>query len=90
MNAAVDTEALSCQELVELVTEYLEGALTGAELQRFEQHLAVCGKCQQYLVQLRAAIATTGTLTIDDLTPEMEAALLQEFRGWRESVASAS
>jgi anti-sigma factor RsiW len=90
MNAAVDTEALSCQELVELVTEYLEGALTGAELQRFEHHLAACGKCQQYLEQLRATIAATGTLTVDDLTPEMEAALLQEFRGWRESVTSGS
>jgi anti-sigma factor RsiW len=90
MNAAVDTEALSCQELVELVTEYLEGALTGAELQRFEHHLAACGKCQQYLEQLRATIAATGTLTVDDLTPAMEAALLQEFRGWRESVTSGS
>jgi anti-sigma factor RsiW len=90
MNAAVDTEALSCQELVELVTEYLEGALTGAELQRFEHHLAACGKCTQYLKQLRATIAATGTLTLDDLTAEMEAALLQEFRGWHESVASGS
>jgi anti-sigma factor RsiW len=90
MNVAVDTEALSCRELVELVTDYLEGALTDAELQRFEHHLAGCGKCQQYLEQFRATIATTGTLTIDDLTPEAEAALLQAFRGWRESVAPGS
>jgi anti-sigma factor RsiW len=91
MNAAVDTEALSCRELVELVTEYLDGALTGAELQRFEHHLAACGKCQQYLVQLRSTIAATGTLTVDDLAPEVEAALLQAFRGWHdESVASGS
>jgi anti-sigma factor RsiW len=90
MNVAVDTEALSCRELVELVTEYLEGALTDAELQRFEHHLGGCGKCQQYLEQFRATIATTGTLTIDDLTPETEAALVQAFRGWYESVAPGS
>jgi anti-sigma factor RsiW len=90
MNAAVDTEALSCQEVVELVTEYLDGALAAADVQRFEQHLAGCGDCTRYVEQLQATIAMTGTLTIDDLTPEMEAALVQEFRGWRGSVASGS
>jgi anti-sigma factor RsiW len=72
------------------VTDYLEGALTGAELQRFEQHLAVCGKCQHYLAQLRATIEATGTLTPEDLSSEAEAALLQVFRSWRDSVPRGS
>ena len=89
MTAHVDTEALACQELVELITDYLEGALTNGELQRFEGHLAVCGKCQQYLAQLRATIEVTGALTPDDLTSEAEEVLLQAFRGWRDSVPSS-
>jgi predicted anti-sigma-YlaC factor YlaD len=78
----IDTEALSCQELVELVTDYLEGALEAAELARFDQHLAACGKCRQYLEQLRQTIRITGTLRPDDLSPEAEAALLDAFHGW--------
>jgi len=77
-----DTQALGCQELVELVTEYLEGALDGAELARFEHHLAGCGKCQEYLEQFRQTIRVTGMLTVDDLSPESEEALVAAFRGW--------
>ncbi len=86
MTAPVDTEAFACQELVELVTDYLEGALAPGELQRFENHLAVCGKCRQYLTQLRATIQVTGALTPAELTSEAEERLLQAFRGWRDSV----
>jgi anti-sigma factor RsiW len=56
-------EALSCQELVELVTDYLEDALPSEERTRFEAHLAECGNCQQYLHQMRRTIELTGTLT---------------------------
>jgi predicted anti-sigma-YlaC factor YlaD len=80
--STVDTESLSCQELVELVTDYLEHALEPAELARFEQHLAVCGKCGQYLEQLRQVILVTGSLTPDDLSPDAEEALIAAFRGW--------
>ncbi len=75
-----DAEALSCQELVELVTDYLEDALGSVDLRRFEDHLGDCGKCQQYLAQLRQTIRVTGTLTADDLPPELEEALLAAFR----------
>ena len=78
-----DTEALSCQELVELVTDYLEGALGEADLRRFEQHIAGCGGCTRYLAQLRQTIRITGTLTPDDLSSQAEKALLDAFRGWR-------
>ena len=46
------TEAINCQELVELVTDYLEGALSTADLRRFEEPSAGCGKCTEYLAQL--------------------------------------
>jgi anti-sigma factor RsiW len=77
-----DTEALSCQELVELVTDYLEGALGEADLRRFEQHIAGCGGCTRYLEQLRATIRIAGTITTDDLSPEAETALMEAFRDW--------
>jgi len=78
----IDTEALSCQELVELVTDYLEGALTPADLRRFDEHLAGCDACTEYLVQFRRTIELTGTLTPDDVSAEAEAELLDAFRTW--------
>jgi anti-sigma factor RsiW len=74
--------ALSCQELVELVTDYLEGALGDADLRRFERHIAGCGNCTRYLEQLRATIQIAGTITTDDLSPEGERALLEAFADW--------
>ncbi len=78
-------DAISCQELVELVTDYLEGALEPADLRRVEEHLAGCGKCNDYLDQLRATIRAVGRITPDDLSPEAEAELLEVFRNWRAS-----
>ena len=75
-------DALSCQELVELVTDYLEGALPPADLRRFDEHIAGCGKCTEYLAQLRATIEIVGRITLDDLTPDAEEELLGAFRGW--------
>jgi len=77
-----DIEALSCQELVELVTDYLEGALTPADLRRFEEHIAICGACTEYLRQLRETIRIVGAMSPDDLAPEAEAELLTLFRSW--------
>ena len=79
----MDLEAVTCQELVELVTDYLEGALTPAELRRFEEHIALCDACTEYLEQLRHTIELTGTLTLDDLTPDAESELLHAFRTWQ-------
>lgn len=76
-------EALSCQELVELVTEYLEGALSAEERTRFEQHLDACEKCGVYLDQMRTTIELTGSLVAESLSPEAEAALLDAFRDWK-------
>jgi anti-sigma factor RsiW len=77
-----DTEAFSCQELVELVTDYLEGALSPADLRRFEEHIATCDGCTEYLRQLRETIRLVGAITREDVSPEAEAELLAVFRSW--------
>jgi len=78
----VYAEQLSCQELVELVTDYLEGALPGEEAARFEDHIGRCTGCKFYLEQIRQTIALTGRLSVDALSPEAEGALLDAFRDW--------
>jgi anti-sigma factor RsiW len=76
-------EQLSCQELVELVTDYLEGALAPADAERFEAHVATCDGCGVYLEQLRQVIRASGRLAPDTLAPEAERELREAFRGWR-------
>ena len=80
---SVDVEQLSCQELVELVTDYLEGALSAEETARFEEHIGRCAGCAAYLEQIRQTIALAGRLTPESLPPEAERVLLDAFRGWR-------
>jgi len=83
----VSTTALSCREMVELVTDYLEDALPGTERARFEAHIAGCDGCTAYLEQMRATIALTGRLTEEEIPPGALEALLREFRDWREGRA---
>jgi anti-sigma factor RsiW len=71
---------ISCQEIVELVTDYLEGALPRGELKAFEQHLAGCPHCTNYLDQMRQAMKLTGRLTEESLEPELRTKLLEAFR----------
>jgi anti-sigma factor RsiW len=75
--------SLSCQELVELVTDYLEGALPRRERRLFEKHLSACDGCNTYLDQMRATIELTGKLDARAISPEAEAALLAAFADWR-------
>ena len=81
----IDAEALSCQELVELVTDYLEDALDVATRTAFDRHIAACADCTRYLRQLELIVLATGRLTPEDLSPEAEEALLQAFHGWTRS-----
>jgi anti-sigma factor RsiW len=76
-------EQLSCQELVELVTDYLEGALPPAERARFESHIANCDGCSAYIEQIRVTIRLSGTLRPEQLDPAAEEALLEAFRDWK-------
>jgi anti-sigma factor RsiW len=77
------TEQLSCQELVELVTDYFEGALPAEEHARFEEHVERCQGCGVYLEQMRITIRLLGRLSADELSPGVERELLEAFRGWR-------
>jgi predicted anti-sigma-YlaC factor YlaD len=81
----VDVEQLSCQELVELVTDYLEGALSEADRVRFDNHIGPCDACRIYVEQMRQTIELVGHLSVDALTPEAERDLLEAFQGWRAS-----
>jgi anti-sigma factor RsiW len=74
---------ISCQELVELVTDYLEAALPGADRARFEAHLAQCPHCEEYVAQMRQTIDVAGELTAEMITPQRQQQLLEAFRGWR-------
>ena len=76
-------EELICRELVELVTDYLEGALPPEDVRRFERHLAACDGCSGYLDQLRETIRLTGTLREEQLSPAARDTLLHAFRDWR-------
>lgn len=78
-------EAMSCQELVELVTAYLEDALSPEDRRRFESHVAECEMCRVYVAQIRTTIRLAGSATPDDLSPEAERDLLAAFRSWHES-----
>ena len=73
---------ISCQELVELVTEYLEGSLPPADRERFDSHIAACDGCRRYLEQIRVTVALSGKLTPEQLDPAAETALLEAFRDW--------
>jgi predicted anti-sigma-YlaC factor YlaD len=74
---------LTCKELVELVTEYFEGAMPAEERIRFEEHLVMCSWCRDYLDQMRSTIATAGKLREEDLEPELRDKLLAAFRDFR-------
>ena len=74
---------LTCAQVVELVTLYLDRHLTTADVERFEEHLAFCGGCSTYLEQMRATIDATGRLRTDDLPTGLQERLLSSFREWR-------
>jgi anti-sigma factor RsiW len=72
-----------CQQAVELVTDYLEDALSRAGRRRFEAHLAACPHCTEYLAQVRKTIELTGTVTAADLSPQMADEFIALYRRWR-------
>ena len=76
-------EALSCQELVELVTDYLEGALPEADRRRFDEHIGACPHCSAYLEQMRLVIKASGRLGEGDIEPAARLELLDAFRDWK-------
>lgn len=74
---------LNCNELVELVTAYLDGSLDLETRARFDEHLLECDGCDDYLQQFRVTIGTVGRIRPAELTPEFRAKLLEAFKDWR-------
>jgi len=76
-------EHVTCQEVVELVSDYLDQALAAEEASLFEQHVNFCDGCDWYLDQMRSTVATVGRITEQDVPDETRATLLAAFRDWR-------
>ena len=73
---------LTCHEVVEIITDYLEDALSPGDRRRVDEHLAGCGGCTAYLEQMRETIRLTGMLTEEQIPEEQRQELLVAFRTW--------
>jgi anti-sigma factor RsiW len=85
MSPADPRDEMACQELVEVLTDYLEGTLADVDRRRLEAHVAVCPPCRTYIEQLRQTLRAVGGLAAEDLAPTTRARLVAVFRGWREA-----
>jgi anti-sigma factor RsiW len=74
---------MACKELVELVTDYIEGRLPSSEVVQFEAHLEICEGCRTYLDQMREVIDALGHLSEESVSPQARERLLTAFRGWK-------
>ena len=74
---------MTCQELSEIVTDYLEGAMPLRDRVRFDLHVAVCPECRRYLEQMKTTIEASGHIPPEPIPPEIEARLLERFRDWK-------
>ena len=79
----VDNGDLACKELVELVTDYVEGRLPATARARFEAHLDSCGGCRTYLEQMRQTIRSLGRQPVELIDPTARDRLLAAFRDWK-------
>jgi anti-sigma factor RsiW len=74
---------MPCRELVEVITEYLEDALSERDRLRFEAHLDECDACRDYVEQFEQTIALSGRIEPEQLPPGLQDELLSAFRAWR-------
>jgi predicted anti-sigma-YlaC factor YlaD len=74
---------LTCAEVVEVITDYLEDRMPLRNRERFEEHVAFCDGCSAYFDQMRATIRATGELRAEDIPSALEERLLAVFREWR-------
>ena len=76
----------SCQEMIEVVTNYLDDALPPDEQQRFERHLSYCAGCNTYVDQIRETIRQTGMVPREEsLSPALREEIVAQFRNWKRS-----
>ena len=76
-------EDLTCKEVVEIVSDYLEGALSAEDRERFDAHVSACDGCTSYVEQMRETIRLTGMLTEEQVPVEQRERLRQAFRDWK-------
>ena len=74
---------LACTEEVEIMTDYLEGALSPAEVLRLERHLTTCPGCTEYLEQMRTLAGSLGCMSEEAIPADMREGLLAAFRDLR-------
>jgi anti-sigma factor RsiW len=79
----VSTGILTCKELVELVTEYFDDALSPSDRSRFEEHVMSCPPCRAYLEQMQETIRLLGQIPEETVSPDSEQALIDAFRDWK-------
>lgn len=78
------TDEFSCQEMTEVVTDYLDEALPSDDQQRFERHLTYCAGCRTYTEQIRETIKQTGMIPREDSIPaELREEIIAQFRNWK-------
>ena len=82
---AESADHLSCREVVELVTDHLDGALSAEEVALFEQHLNFCEGCVWYVEQIKTTVDALGEIREEDVPPEAKDRLMTVFRDWRRS-----
>jgi anti-sigma factor RsiW len=82
----IHQKEMTCQELVELVTEYLEGALPDSDRRRFDVHLSACPHCVAYIEQMRTTVRLTGRLGEEHLQDEAIEEVLAAFQDWKRRV----
>ncbi len=78
---------ITCQEMVELVTDYIEGRMDDSTRARFEGHVAECDACTLYIEQMRQTIVALGRIPAESISSEAEEELMAAFRNWRASTA---
>ncbi len=74
---------IACREIVEIVTEYLEGILSRRDRKRFERHIGGCDACREYLRQMRRMIHAVGAIREEDIPTGVRTELMEAFRGWK-------
>jgi anti-sigma factor RsiW len=75
-----EADGLACIEAVELITDYLEGALPPADARRLERHLETCPGCTEYLDQMRTVAGSLGGLSEESIPAEMRDSLIAAYR----------
>jgi anti-sigma factor RsiW len=78
-------DEMACQELVEVITDYIEGTLPERDRMRLDAHIAGCASCRAYIEQMRQTMRAVGRLAGEDLEPATRSRLLDAFRAWRQA-----